>query len=82
MKASTLFAITIAVFLGLAVVAAAKYSGIFNPKKEQPTQAPPRPKVLVAAKNLFENMTILPGDTRVREMTDEEEAHYKEHKDK
>lgn len=82
MKASTLFAITIAVFLGLTVVAAAKYSGIFNPKPPAPQLAIERPKVLVAAKNLFENMTILPGDVAVREMTDTEEAHYREHKDK
>ena len=82
MRASTLFAITLAVFLGLAVVAAAKYSGIFNVK---PKEVPPPKvtlKVLVAAKNLFENMTIVPGDVRVRDMTDEEETHYREHKDK
>lgn len=80
MRASTLFAIALAVFLGLGVVAAAKYSGIFNPRK---TEAPPPKvylKVLVAAKNLFENMTILPGDLRVREMSDEEEADYAIHK--
>jgi Flp pilus assembly protein CpaB len=83
MKASTLFAIAIAVFLGLAVVAAAKYSGLFN-KKEGPPPPPPPPKlkVLVAAKNLFEGMTIMPGDTRVREMTDEEESHFKENRNK
>jgi Flp pilus assembly protein CpaB len=82
MRASTLFAITAAVFLGLAVVAAAKYSGIFSPKAKEPPPPKVPLKVLVAAKNLFENMTILPGDVRVRDMSDEEEAAYKEHREK
>lgn len=82
MRASTLFAIALAVFLGLGVVVVAKYTGIFSPRK---VEAPPPKvplKVLVAAKNLFENMTILPGDLRVRDMSDEEEADYSEHKAK
>jgi Flp pilus assembly protein CpaB len=81
MRASTLFAVALAIFLGLGVVAAAKYSGIFNPRpKEMP---PPKEhlKVLVAAKNLFEGYTILHGDVRVRDMSDEEEKQYLEHKD-
>jgi Flp pilus assembly protein CpaB len=82
MRASTLFAIAIAVFLGLAVVAAAKYSGIFATKAPPPPPVVVKPKILVAAKNLFENMTILPGDVRVREIKPEEEEHYSANKAK
>jgi Flp pilus assembly protein CpaB len=82
MKASTLFAVTAAVFLGLIVVAAAKYSGIFTPKPPAPPVVREYSRVLVAAKNLFESMTIMPADVRVREMSDEEEVQFRENKDK
>lgn len=81
MKASTLFAITIAVFLGLTVVAAAKYSGIFSAKPPVPEPPAPQYKVLVAARNLFESYVIQPDDVRVRDMTDEEETVYLDNKD-
>ena len=82
MKASTLFSIVVAVFLGLIVVAAAKYSGLFSQKPPPPPVVKEKIKVLVTAKNLFESFTILPGDVRVRNMTDAEEAHFLENKDK
>jgi Flp pilus assembly protein CpaB len=82
MKASTLLSVAVALFLGLAVAVGAKYSGFFSPKPPAPLPAPkPKLKVLVAAKNLFDGYTILQGDVNVRDMTDEEEAHYREHKD-
>jgi Flp pilus assembly protein CpaB len=83
MKASTLLSVTVALFLGLAVAVGAKYSGFFSPKPPPPPPQPkPKPKVLVAAKNLFDGYTILQGDVNVRDMTEEEEADYREHKDK
>ncbi len=82
MRASTLFAVALAVFLGLGVVAAAKYSGIFNPRPKEVPPPKEHLKVLVAAKNLFEGFTILHGDVRVRDMSDDEEKQYLEHKDR
>ncbi len=82
MKASTLLSVTVALFLGLAVAVGAKYSGIFSPKPPAPLPQPkPKAKVLVAAKNLFEGYTILQGDVAVRDMTDKQEAFYREHED-
>src|SRR5579875_1555772 len=82
MKASTLFSVTVALFLGLAVAVGVKYSGLLNPKPPALPQPPrPKPKVVVAAKNLFEGYTIMPGDVSVRDMSDEEEAFYREHKE-
>jgi Flp pilus assembly protein CpaB len=82
MKASTLFAITIAVLLGLGVVAVAKYAGLFAPRAQPPAPAKEAPKVLVAARNLFEGLTITSNDVRVRDMRPEEEEIWKTHKDK
>lgn len=82
MKASTMFAITIAVLLGLGVVAVAKYAGLFTPKTTPPPVAKEPTKVLVAARNLFEGLTITPADVRVRDLKSEEEGYYNTHKDK
>ncbi|MGH7225822.1 MAG: Flp pilus assembly protein CpaB [Gemmataceae bacterium] len=82
MKASTLFSIVAAVFLGLIVVAAAKYSGLFAPKPPAPPVVKEKIKVLVTAKNLFESFTIQPADVRVRDMTPAEEEHYSNNKEK
>jgi Flp pilus assembly protein CpaB len=82
MKASTLFSVTVALFLGLAVAVGAKYSGLFSPKPPTLQQPPPpKAKVLVASKNLFEGYTIGPTDVAIRDMTAEEEAFYREHKE-
>jgi Flp pilus assembly protein CpaB len=82
MKASTLFAITIAVLLGLGVVAVAKYTGLFTPKTPPPPVVKEPARILVAARNLFEGLTITPADVRVRDIKPEEEAQYNSHKDK
>jgi Flp pilus assembly protein CpaB len=82
MKASTLFSVTVALFLGLAVAIAAKYSGFFSPKPPTPPKPiPPKLKVVVASHNLFEGYTIQSTDVSLRDMTDEEEAFYRDHKD-
>jgi Flp pilus assembly protein CpaB len=82
MKASTLFAITIAVLLGLGVVAVAKYAGLFTPKTPSPAPVKEPPRVLVAAHNLFEGLTMTTSDVRVRDLKPEEEKYYNDHKDK
>jgi len=82
MKATYLFAITISVLLGLTVVAAAKYTGVFEPraqaeeKKEAPIQ------LLVARQNLFEGVTLTASQVRVRAIRPDEVAHYQANKDK
>ena len=83
MKASTLFAITIAVLLGLGVVATAKYAGLFSRKPPDlaPVKEPVR--ILVASQNLFDGMTITAADIRLREVKPGEEAtSYADHKDR
>jgi len=82
MKASTLFSVTVALFLGLAVAVGAKYSGLFSPKPPAPLPQPKlKAKVLVAAHNLFEGYTLQQGDVLVRDMSEEEEAQFREHKE-
>jgi Flp pilus assembly protein CpaB len=82
MKASTLFAVIIAILLGLGVVAAARYTGLFAratpppPKQEEPH------KVLVAARNLFEGMVVKPDDVKVRTLEPDEVAEYQRTKEK
>jgi Flp pilus assembly protein CpaB len=81
MRASTLFAVVLAILLGLGVAAGVKYSGILD---RAPAEPPPRelPKVLVAAQNLFEGMVIKPDDVKVRTMEPEEEEDWKRNRDK
>src|SRR5271166_2020031 len=75
MKASTLFVVSIALFIGLASFAAAKYFNLFNggaklpePIKEEPVM------VLVANSDFYKDIAITAGDVRVRELTAEEKA--------
>jgi Flp pilus assembly protein CpaB len=80
-RASTLFAVTVAVVLGLGAAVTAKALGLFN----RPPPAPP-PKqeeiqVLVPAHNLFEGFTIQATDVKTRPLRADELAHYREHKD-
>jgi pilus assembly protein CpaB len=81
LKASTLFSLTVALLLGLAVAVTAKFLGIF----ERPPAPPPPEKVevqaLVASHNLFENFVLQPSDVRTRPLRPDELAHYEEHKD-
>jgi Flp pilus assembly protein CpaB len=71
MKASTLFAVTFALLVGLVAVGVAKYTGFF-----QKAPAPPRPeeyKVLVAAQNLFEGIALTGKEVKVRPVRTKEE---------
>lgn len=82
MRASTLFAITLSLLLGLGAVAGARYAGLFD-KKEPPQIVPEKPtvvKVLVAAVTLYDDIAVTPSMVAVREkqLSSEEERRYKE----
>ncbi len=81
MRASTLFGMTIAILIGLAVVFGVKSAGLFNrtpPKIENK----PAPKVLAAARNLFADMTCTSGEVTVRYVAEEEMDLYLKNKHK
>jgi len=71
MKASTLFAITVSLLLGLGAVAGARYAGLFD-KKDVPMPAKEPPiRVLVAAANLFRGVTVTADQVAVVEVPSE-----------
>src|SRR5262245_8083998 len=70
MRASTMFALIVAVLLGLGVAVAAKATGIFS-RGEVKKEAPP-PMVLVAAANVFEGHCIQGSDVKLRPMRADE----------
>jgi Flp pilus assembly protein CpaB len=81
LRASTLFAITVAVLLGLGAAVAAKAFGLFT---RQPPPLPPKQEeiqVLVPAHNLFEGFTVQPADVKTRPLRPDELSQYKQHKD-
>lgn len=79
MRASTLFALTAAVLVGLGVAVAAKVGGLFS----RPTEAARRPEtqVLVAGRNLFAGDTIDATGVRVRALKEGEAEAYSKNKD-
>jgi pilus assembly protein CpaB len=76
MKGSSLFALSIAILLGLGVVGVAKYTGLFSQKGAPPPAAQDPIKVLVASGNLFEGYTLTTKEVRVRNLRQDEYAHY------
>jgi Flp pilus assembly protein CpaB len=82
MKASSMFAMTVAGLLGLGAVAGAKYAGIFDKNEvKSPAPAPPV-KILVASQNIFEGMAVTSTQVKVRELTSDEKTHYDKNKEK
>ncbi|HEV3205061.1 MAG TPA: Flp pilus assembly protein CpaB, partial [Gemmataceae bacterium] len=88
MRASTFFALFIAILLGLAALAAARYFGWLQTTTTTVVQrdVPPKPeypKVLVAKKNLYEGIAMTSADVQVRELTKAEyENEYKNNPDR
>jgi len=82
MKASTLFIITIAILLGVTAVVGAKYVGLFEPKVVEPEKAQAMPQVVVARQNLFEGVTLMTSQVRLRPLRAHELAHYEKNRDK
>jgi Flp pilus assembly protein CpaB len=83
MRASTLFALTAAIVLGLAVATAAKYTGYFSAPAATAQPAPKKAEVqaLVAARNLFAGDLIEADGLRVRTLRAEELEDYQKNKD-
>jgi Flp pilus assembly protein CpaB len=84
MRASTLFALTVAVLLGLATAVTLKVTGVFNgPPAPQPvvTPKPPDINVLVSGRSLFKGNLIDAPWVGVRPLRADELKHYEQHKD-
>lgn len=81
MRASTLFGLTIAILIGMAVVFGVKSAGFFD-RKQTPAPPPDRPRILVAAKNLYEGIHASPADVTVRAVEDHEMDQYIKNKHK
>jgi Flp pilus assembly protein CpaB len=81
MRASTLFAITLSLLLGLGAVAGARYAGLFDKKEAPPAAEKPIViKVLVANSTLYKDIALTPDMVTVRDkqLGGEEERRYKE----
>src|SRR3954462_14822038 len=79
MRASTLFALTAAVLIGMGVFVAMRMSGFFAPTiVAQKVTA--YPTVLVAAKNIFQDTAITAGDVKVRPLRADEMKSYESNK--
>jgi Flp pilus assembly protein CpaB len=81
MKASTLFALTLALLVGLGVTVMARLAGWFSkPPEPAPKKIDP-PTVLVAGRNIFAGDLIDNTWVRTRPLRPGEQAHYDSHKD-
>src|SRR5262245_57367979 len=83
MKASTLFAIVIALLLGLGAAAGARYAGLFKEKAPPPPEAArPAIKVLVPVTTLYEDTAVTSNFLKVRDLRPEERQDYEVNKDR
>lgn len=75
MRASTVFALALALLIGLAAAAAAKYAGLFNRKETPATvvQPPPQQFVLVPVAPLYADVVVLSTQVGLRPLRPEEE---------
>ncbi|MEI7685413.1 MAG: RcpC/CpaB family pilus assembly protein [Planctomycetota bacterium] len=80
MRASTLFGLTIAILIGMAVVFGVKSAGLFSAKI--PPVNPQLPSILVAQSNLFEGHALSANDVMVRPIDPSEREHYENNKRK
>src|SRR6476660_3530777 len=82
MRASTLFGLTIASLIGMAVVFGVKSAGLFD-KKTPEKIVEERPRILVAKMNLFQDMTISrPDEVMFRPVEPSEMDNYLKNKHK
>lgn len=81
MRASTLFALSAAILLGLGAVVFAKYSGWFDKTPVAETKKGPY-KILVARGNLFEGTAVTADDVIVRNVREDELPEYMKNQSK
>lgn len=82
MRASTLFGMTIAILIGMAVVFGVKSAGLFDKKLPEKINTE-RPRILVAKMNLFQDMTVTRAEeVMVRPVNDNEMDQYLKQKHK
>lgn len=83
MRASTLFALVIAILIGLGVAIAARMSGYFTTQKAPEPIVVKKQEVLVlaAAKNIFAGDLIDSSSVRVRALKADEVEYYQKNKD-
>jgi Flp pilus assembly protein CpaB len=83
MKASSMFALTIAILLGLSVVAGARYLGAFErPQPKAEVRAPAPPMILAANQNLFQGITLTTSHVYVRPLRASEIDDYQRNPEK
>jgi Flp pilus assembly protein CpaB len=82
MRASTLFAVTIAILLGLAAAVAVKVTGYLNAPPAVAPARMPEINVLVASRNIFKGDLIDAPWVRVRPLRADELKEYELNKDK
>lgn len=75
MRASTMFAMIVAILLGLGVAVAAKATGFLS--RAEPKKEPPPRMVLVAARNIFDGHCLQTNDVKLRPLRPDEEAALK-----
>lgn len=81
MRASTLFALTLAVLVGLGTAAAIKVSGVFTKPPEPAAPKRPDVPVLVAARNIFAGDLIDTAWVGTRPLRPDELEHYEKNKE-
>ena len=83
MRASTFFALFIAVLLGFAFLGAVRYFGWLDTRTTTKVEVPVKveyPRLLVAKTNLFEGITLTTANVTVREIRPEEKQLLEDHK--
>jgi Flp pilus assembly protein CpaB len=80
MRASTIFALTVAILLGLGVAVVAKLTGYFT-RQDPVAEKKAEVQILVASRNLFAGDLIDTNGVRVRSLTAGEFEHYQKYKD-
>src|SRR5262245_24128538 len=81
MRASTIFALTLALLIGLAAVVGARYAGWIG-KQEPAARKEKEIPVLVAARNLFPGDMIESTWVKTRNLRGDEIKHFEANKDK
>src|SRR5262245_64485139 len=76
MRATTLFALTAALLIGLGLAVAAKMGGYFDRKQPAAEVKKPEIQVLVAGRNLYANDLIDVSGVRVRALRDDEKKDF------